>query len=236
VVSPSAMGVMITIRRMALGAGFRYLMESVAAGDGGPDSGSGLTRYYAESGTPPGIFLGSGLASLGGGRGIREFETVSEEQLWRMLGVMTDPLTGQPVGNEPRAGTKTAAVAGFDLTFSPPKSVSTVWALADESTRKVIHDCHRRAIDFVLEYAEREVSHARSGTNGVVQEDLEGVVAVSFTHWDSRAGDPQLHDHVVVWNRACSLSDGCGERWTAGGCTSRWLPCRRCTRGCYRTT
>jgi TrwC relaxase len=119
VVSPSAMGVMITIRRMALGAGFRYLVESVAAGDGGPDSGSGLTRYYAESRTPPGIFLGSGLASLGGGRGIREFETVSEEQLWRMLEVMTDPLTGQPVGNVPRAGTKTAAVAGFDLTFSP---------------------------------------------------------------------------------------------------------------------
>jgi hypothetical protein len=42
----------------------------------------------------------------------------------------------------------------------------------------------------------------------VVQEDVEGVVATAFTHWDSRAGDPQLHDHVVVANRARSVSDG----------------------------
>ena len=64
------------------------------------------------------------------------------------------------------------------------------------------------AIEVVLSYAEREVFHSRSGTNGVVQEDVEGVVAVAFTHWDSRAGDPQLHDHVVVANRARSVSDG----------------------------
>jgi TrwC relaxase len=86
VVSASARGVMITIRRMALGVGFRYLMESVAAGDGGAKPDSGLTRYYAESGTPPGIFLGSGLASLGGGRGIEKGETVSEEQLSQTCG------------------------------------------------------------------------------------------------------------------------------------------------------
>ena len=42
----------------------------------------------------------------------------------------------------------------------------------------------------------------------MVQEDVEGVVATAFTHWDSRAGDPQLHDHVVVANRARSVSDG----------------------------
>jgi ATP-dependent exoDNAse (exonuclease V) alpha subunit len=52
------------------------------------------------------------------------------------------------------------------------------------------------------------VFHSRSGTNGVVQEDIDGVVAAAFTHWDSRAGDPQLHDHVVVANRARSTSDG----------------------------
>ncbi len=99
-------------------------------------------------------------------------------------------------------------VAGFDLTFSPSKSVSVAWALADRDTKARIYACHRRAIDVVLSYAEREVFHSRSGTNGVVQEDVEGVVAVAFTHWDSRAGDPQLHDHVVVANRARSLSDG----------------------------
>src|SRR6202034_309308 len=87
-------------------------------------------------------------------------------------------------------------------------SISTAWALADGDTKAAIYACHRRAIEVVLTYAEREVFHSRSGTNGVVQEDVEGVVAASFTHWDSRTGDPQLHDHVVVLNRAQSISDG----------------------------
>jgi hypothetical protein len=99
-------------------------------------------------------------------------------------------------------------VAGFDLTFSPSKSISTAWALADADTKETIYACHRRAIEVVLAYAEREVFHSRSGKNGVVQEDVEGVVATAFTHFDSRAGDPQLHDHVVVANRARSVSDG----------------------------
>ena len=49
---------MISLRRMTLGSGYRYLMESVATGDGAVGTSSSLTRYYAESGTPPGVFLG----------------------------------------------------------------------------------------------------------------------------------------------------------------------------------
>lgn len=193
----------ITVRRMAVGSGFRYLMSSVAAGDGAKTAGTPLTRYYAESGTPPGIFVGRGLPHLG----LEAGDTVTEEHLWRMLGVMADPVTGQPLGSVPRVG-KSHAVAGLDLTFSPPKSFSTMWALADDATRDVLYRCHRQAIDVVLSYAEKEVLHSRSGRNGVVQEDIEGAVAVSFTHWDNRSGDPQLHDHVVIWNRARSVSDG----------------------------
>ncbi len=107
-----------------------------------------------------------------------------------------------------KAGTFRTPVAGFDLTFSPSKSVSTAWALADRDTKEQIYACHRRAIEVVLTYAERELFHSRSGTNGVVQEEVEGVVAAAFTHWDSRDGDPRLHDHVVVANRAQSVSDG----------------------------
>ncbi len=117
---------------------------------------------------------------------------------------------GARIEAEERARTATfrSPVAGFDLTFSPSKSVSVAWALARPGDQGRIYDCHRRAIEFVLAYAEREVFHSRSGTNGVVQEDIEGVVAAAFTHLDSRAGDPQLHDHVVVANRARSVSDG----------------------------
>ncbi len=51
----------------------------------------------------------------------------------------------------------------------------------------------------VLAYAEAEVFRSRSGTNGVVEEDAGGVVAVSFSHWASRADGPQLHDHLLTW-------------------------------------
>lgn len=209
----------MSIRRLSLGAGYRYLMDSIAAGDGRPEQSSSLTRYYTESGTPPGVFMGAGLAGLGGGVGVEAGSEVSEEHLYRMLGECADPLSGAPVGRRPNSPGRAAVargeqratrppVAGFDLTFSPSKSVSTLWALADRGTQAVIYDCHRRAVAYVLAYAETRVLHSRSGTNGVVQEDIEGAVAAAFTHYDSRAGDPQLHDHVVAWNRARSRSDG----------------------------
>src|SRR5205823_6356116 len=96
-------------------------------------------------------------------------------------------------------------VAGFDLTFSVPKSISTAWAVADAGTQAVIYEAHREAIHVALGYAEQHIFFARSGTNGAVQEQIRGVVAAGFDHWDSRAGDPQLHTHVVVLNRAQSL-------------------------------
>ncbi len=240
--------IVLSIRRMTLGSGYRYLMESVAAGDGVRHQTRSLADYYADSGTPPGVFLGAGLAALDGGRGVEIGSEVSEQHLFNLLGMCADPITGQPLGRppirswsslgrpdaerreaidhvantadpmDPVAGheapertlseTNRTPVAGFDLTFSPSKSISTAWALADADTKATIYACHRRAIEGVLTYAEREVFHSRSGKNGVVQEDVEGVVATAFTYWDSRAGDPQLHDHVVVANRARSVSDG----------------------------
>lgn len=201
---------MISIRRVSLGGGFRYLMESVAAGDAGSRPADGLAAYYAATGTPAGRFLGAGLADLDSGRGVEKGSEVSEEHLRRMLGEMCDPVSGDPVGQTPILSDKRVPVAGFDLTFSPTKSVSVAWALANPETKAVIYDCHRRAIGFVLSYAEREVFRSRSGHQGAVEEDVRGVITTAFTHWDSRSGDPQLHDHVIVWNRARSVSDG---RW-----------------------
>ncbi len=198
----------ISIRPVSLGGGFRYLMNSVAAGDGNPEPSKGLAHYYASTGTPPGVFLGKGLAELDDGRGVVSGSQVSEENLSNMLGACCDPVSGEPVGSRPRAPAGGAPVAGFDLTFSISKSISVMWALGDDETRSVIEKCHREAIEFVLNYAEREVFCSRSGTNGIVSEDLTGVIAASFTHFTSRADDCQLHDHLVVWNRARSVSDG----------------------------
>jgi conjugative relaxase-like TrwC/TraI family protein len=100
------------------------------------------------------------------------------------------------------------SVAGFDLTFSVPKSVSVAWALADEPTRARIHAAHRRALQAVIAYGESQVFATRTGHAGAISEDVRGVVATAFDHWDSRAGDPQLHTHVVVLNRVQSAVDG----------------------------
>ncbi|MGH9062086.1 MAG: MobF family relaxase, partial [Acidimicrobiales bacterium] len=135
---------------------------------------------------------------------------VAEEDLENMLVALADPISGEPLGSGPLSRPGSVPVAGFDLTFSPSKSVSVAWALADEGTKAVIYACHRQAVSFVLGFAEDEVFRSRSGRAGVVEEDVSGVVATAFTHWTSRADDPQLHDHVVVWNRARSVS---GDRW-----------------------
>src|SRR3954453_1369657 len=87
---------------MSLGTGYEYLLNSVARGDGAVAASSPLTRYYAESGTPPGRFLGSGLAGLDDGHGGPAGTVVSEEALWRMPGMMADPVTGEPLGRRPQ--------------------------------------------------------------------------------------------------------------------------------------
>jgi conjugative relaxase-like TrwC/TraI family protein len=201
-------GSVISIRRVTLGGGYRYLINSVAAGDGNPEPSRGLAHYYASTGTPPGVFLGAGLADLDGGKGVEKGSQVSEEHLFNMLGKLSDPVSGEPLGGRLTVPGNAAPVAGFDLTFSPSKSVSTAWALGDEETKAVIAECHREAIDYVLTYAEAHVFHSRSGASGIVEEDVTGVIATSFTHFTSRLDDPQLHDHLVVWNRARSVSDG----------------------------
>ncbi len=111
---------MISIRRVSLGGGYRYLMQSVAAGDEATPRPEGLTAYYAASGTPPGRFLGAGLADLDGGRGVEKGAEVSEEHLYRMLVELADPVSGEPLGGAPKAPSAgSVPVAGVDLTFNP---------------------------------------------------------------------------------------------------------------------
>ncbi|MHB8187928.1 MAG: relaxase domain-containing protein, partial [Dermatophilaceae bacterium] len=155
-------------------------MSSVARADGSGHVASALTRYYAESGTPPGRFLGQGLAGLNNGNGVLVGARVTEEHLFRMLGMLQDPITGEQLGRSPRRGGTAyidsrgvarkapLPVAGFDLTFSAPKSVSVVWAVADEATQGLIYAAHQRALEHVIAYAEERVFSSRSGAGGVV--------------------------------------------------------------------
>lgn len=104
------------------------------------------------------------------------------------------------------------AVAGYDYTFSIPKSVSALWAVADAGTQALITQAHHEAVAQVVAFMEREVAATRIGATGrdgaVAQVDTTGLIATAFDHYDSRASDPHLHTHVVISNKAQTVLDG----------------------------
>jgi len=224
----------VSMRVMSAGDGCKYLLRTVAAADGERPISTPLTRYYAEAGTPPGRWLGSGLSALADGR-IAGGSRVSEAQLELLLGLGRDPGTAAPLGraypeyaafeqsaNSPSSGpaqpasptqsVRRRAVAGYDFTFSLPKSASVLWAIADADTQAKIAVAHHQAIDDALAFMERELAATRAGETGhdgaVAQVEVAGLIAAAFDHFDSRASDPQLHTHVVLSNKVRTAFDG----------------------------
>jgi hypothetical protein len=104
---------------------------------------------------------------------------------------------------------RTQTVAGYDLTFSPVKSVSTLWAVADPAVAAVIKQAHQAAVKDALAFIEKHALFTRTGPQGIRPVNVRGLVAAAFTHRDSRAGAPDLHTHVAVANKVQAL-DG---RW-----------------------
>jgi conjugative relaxase-like TrwC/TraI family protein len=174
---------MLTIGKLGATRGrLDYYEAQVAAG--GED-------YYAGRGESPGRWRGSGARNLGLILGAR----VERKQF-------VDLMRGRsPVdGAELRPMGKRSTVAGLDLTFSAPKSVSVLFAVADEETSHALLSAHERAVDAALSYLEREACVTRRGRDGAERLRGDGFVAASYRHRMSRAGDPQLHTHVVVGN------------------------------------
>ncbi|MBG6218649.1 conjugative relaxase-like TrwC/TraI family protein [Arthrobacter sp. CAN_A6] len=122
----------------------------------------------------------------------------SNEELARYITAQTTP--------------KQQTVAGYDLVFSPAKSVSLLWALGGDEARKAVEAAHNEAIAETITFLEKNATYTRRGAQGVRQIDVEGgLVATQFRHYDSRAGDPQLHDHVVVANKV----QGADGKWSS---------------------
>lgn len=86
----------VSMRVMSAGDGYKYLLRTVAAADGDRPLSTPLTRYYAEAGTPPGRWLGSGLQAIAGGR-IEAGSRVSEAQLELLLGMGRDGASAKPI-------------------------------------------------------------------------------------------------------------------------------------------
>jgi conjugative relaxase-like TrwC/TraI family protein len=193
-----------------------YYERSVAAG---------IDDYYAGRGESPGVWAGRGALAL-------ELEGMVEQGQLGALIRTEHPRTGtqlrsrrsprarritieriDPATGERRLEEKTLRpVAGYDLVFSVPKSVSLLHALGDEQTRRAVNEAHTAAWQAALAYLEDEACVIRRGAGGVEREHAKGFVAAAYQHRTSRAQDPHLHTHVIVGNLAQAPSDG---KWRA---------------------
>ena len=194
---------MLSIGKVGVAHAAYYLSRS-AAGVVSAGSG-GQAGYYADSGERPGVWAAAGAMGVVAGEG------VTAQQLKAML-AGRDPDTGEPLGRKINPGgtfvdqlgiTRTRKPVGaYDLTFSLPKSLSAAWALADEPARHEIEAAWSVSVQSVISYVQANAVSSRSGAGGKnIEEVPDGAAIARFDHYTSRAGDPQLHSHLLVANR-----------------------------------
>lgn len=169
----------------------RYYLGKVA---------EGAEDYYSGEGEAQGQWLGDAAEDLG------LSGAVEPEALVAML-TGRDPATGEPLGLRHVQG---GAVPGFDLTFSAPKSVSLLWALGGPPLGAEVKDAHDAAVKAGLDYLQEVACLTRRGAGGHEFVQGNGFLVAGYTHRSSRAGDPQLHTHLLVAN----ATQGPDGRWT----------------------
>ena len=162
---------------------------------------SGREEYYTGAGESPGYWLGQGARLLG-----LSGEVVPADLRALLAGV-------SPHGEILTAGGVVPArrVVGFDLTFSAPKSVSLLYGLSDSDVSATVRAVHADAVAQALDYLERRALCVRRGAGGLRRIGAQGLVGAAFAHRTSRAGDPQLHTHVLVAN----VAQGDDGTWSA---------------------
>jgi len=170
----------------------------------GPQAGRYYTEqlpsYYLDAGEPPGRWYGRGAALLG-------LDGPVDDGAFLAVMAGEHPTTGGRLGRRYGDG----SVRGFDATFSAPKSVSVLFALGDDQTRRHVVEAHDSAVEAVLAWVESQ-AHTRMRRQGHgVCVDAEGIIVGVFRQHTSRKLDPQLHTHAVIANRVRS-PDG---RWLA---------------------
>ncbi len=185
---------MLTVAKVTRGsaAGYADYLEGKA-------QAAELGDYYLKGGErveAPGRWSG-GAAAVG----CDPDAVASGEQLRELMAVRR-PDTGAPLR---RTGGTGEAVAALDATFSAPKSVSAIWAVADPELREEIEAAHEQAIDRALQYSVERVAmiRVRVDKQTVIHAKPVGLVATSWRHTTARAvgdqvPDPQLHSHVLL--------------------------------------
>lgn len=154
--------------------------------------------YYNSGGEPAGVWSGLGAKALelSGKVKMEDYRNV-----FRGFSPNGDPLC-ENAGDHHRAG--------WDLTFSAPKSVSILWARSDVETQTQLQEAQLKATQQAVRFLEQHAAHTRRGHGGQKLEPVAGLVTTLYEHSTSRAQDPQLHTHCLVSNVAPRLDGGWG--------------------------
>jgi conjugative relaxase-like TrwC/TraI family protein len=174
-----------------------YFEEHLCVGD-----------YYDEGQRVAGEWFGHGAERIGlaGKVSADDFLRLCENQHPASGETLTQRLnTTRTEGGEKAANRRIF----FDFTFSPPKSVSIAGFLGKDAR---ILKAHARAVRSALaEFESFTATRIRVG--GVQNDRLTGNFAAAlFTHDTSRALDPHLHTHCIVFN---ATFDEAENRWKA---------------------
>jgi conjugative relaxase-like TrwC/TraI family protein len=155
--------------------------------------------YLSGHGESPGRWYGAGATTLGlqGEASPAGFQGMFEGR---------DPTTGDLLGRPHGRN----AVPAFDVVLRPTKSVSILYGLGDAATGQAVLQAHHAGLAEAVGYLDEHLG-ARRGHGGVQHVSGQGLLAVGFDHRTSREGDPLLHTHLVIANRA----QGPDGRWTA---------------------
>jgi conjugative relaxase-like TrwC/TraI family protein len=180
----------LSIGRLGASGGADYYLDKVA---------NNVDDYYLGRGEAPGRWIGATAEALG------LVGQVQAEALRNLLAGTS--VEGESLGLQIQPGRR----PGYDLTFSAPKGVSLLWAFGPDEVRDTISAAHDQAVVAVLDHLSKEACYARRGHGGARLIDANGFIGAAFRHRTSRAGDPQLHTHVVVPNLVRG-ADGC---WSA---------------------
>jgi conjugative relaxase-like TrwC/TraI family protein len=151
--------------------------------------------YYTTGGEPPGKWVGKFAQALN-----LDGQQVQKGQLIEAFSGF-DPATGKPLARNAGPAHK----PGYDLTFSAPKSVSVIWATADQATRQAISAAQQKAVEAAIAHAEKIGAFVqRTGHGGIEKIPHGELLVATFEHSTSRNGDTQLHTHAITPNIAAN--------------------------------
>jgi conjugative relaxase-like TrwC/TraI family protein len=152
-------------------------------------------NYYQKN-SEKGYFRGSALSHVG-----IEKEQLVEQDTYLSLLHGFNPKDNTPLTKG--AGSQERR-AGIDLTFSAPKSVSTLLEIAEansfDTLANQIREAHDNAVQETMNKVEKDYLYTRVSIDGKIESvKADGMIYASFQHDTSRALDPQLHTHNFIF-------------------------------------